>query len=108
MSTDPTIDFPNAPHDWSPDAAKALASESQLELTSDHWDAIAGLQDYFSRHEFGKRRELTDALNEKFHHKGGMKYLYQLFPGGPVAQGCVIAGLNPPPGSVDQSFGSVV
>ncbi len=108
MSTDPSIDFPNAPHDWSPESAKTMASESNLELTSDHWEAIAGLQDYFSRHEFGKRRELTDALNEKFHHKGGMKYLYHLFPGGPVAQGCVIAGLNPPPGSVDQSFGSVV
>lgn len=108
MTTDPTIDFPNAPHGWTPASAKAMASESDLALTGDHWEAIAGLQDYFSRHEFGKRRELTDALNEKFHHKGGMKYLYQLFPGGPVAQGCVIAGLNPPPGSIDQSFGSVV
>ncbi len=108
MSEKPTIEFPNAPDDWSPDVAIARAEGAGLILTSDHWEAIAGLQDYFSRHEFGKRRELADALNEKFHHKGGLKYLYHLFPGGPVAQGCVIAGLKPPPGSVDQSFGSVV
>ncbi len=108
MEETETTEFPHAPAQWSPDAARAIAAKSNLELTADHWEAIAGLQDYFSRHGFGKRRELSDALEEKFHHKGGMKYLYQLFPGGPVAQGCVIAGLEPPPGSVDRSFGSVV
>lgn len=108
VSEQPNIDFPNAPHGWSPASALEAAADVGLTLTQDHWEAIAGLQDYFSRHEFGKRRELTDALDEKFHHKGGMKFLYLLFPGGPVAQGCVIAGLRPPPGSVDRSFGSVV
>ncbi len=108
MTEQATFDFPNAPRGWSTDFATDHARQSGLILTNDHWEAIAGLQEYFSRHEFGKRRELTDALNEKFHHKGGMKYLYELFPGGPVAQGCVIAGLKPPPGSVDHSFGSVV
>jgi len=101
-------DFPNAPHGWDVSVAKSLAVEQDLELTADHWDAISGLQEYFSKHEFGNRRELVDALNEKFHVKGGVKYLYLLFPGGPVAQGCVIAGLKPPSGSVDKSFGSVV
>ena len=88
--------------------AAQLASEHDLELSDDHWEAIKGLQEYFSKHEFGKRRELIDALEEKFHGKGGMKYLYRLFPSGPVAQGCRIAGIEPPAGSVDNSFGSVV
>lgn len=101
-------DFPNSPHDWNMERAVDIAAENNLDLTDDHWETIIGLQEYFSKHEFGRRRELVDALDEKFHAKGGMKYLYQLFPGGPVAQGCVISGINPPSGSIDKSFGSVV
>ena len=101
-------DFVNAPHDWTMSEAERIASENGIALTEDHWEAILGLQEYFSKHEFGNRRELVDALDEKFHVKGGNKYLYLLFPGGPVAQGCVISGIQPPSGSVDKSFGSVV
>ena len=101
-------DFNHAPHNWSTEVAAQMAGEQDLELTDDHWEAIMGLQEYFSKHDFGKRRELVDALDEKFHVKGGMKYLYRLFPSGPVAQGCLIAGISPPAGSVDLSFGSVV
>ena len=100
--------FNNAPHGWNTAMAAKLAKEQNLDLTEDHWEAIMGLQEYFSKHDFGKRRELVDALNEKFYAKGGMKYLYRLFPSGPVAQGCRIAGLEPPAGSIDRSFGSVV
>ena len=53
------------------------------------------------------RRRLTKALEEQFQQQGGRKYLYHLFPKGPANQGCRIAGLNPPEGSADQSFGSV-
>lgn len=103
------INWANAPHNWDAQEAERLAAEQGLSLTEQHWDAIVGLQEYFSKHEFAqKRRELTDALEEKFHHQGGMKYLYRLFPKGPVAQGCVLAGLQPPAGSIDRSFGSVV
>ena len=101
-------DFSYAPSGWNTAMAIQVAQDNQLELTDDHWEAIKGLQEYFSKHDFGKRRELVDALEEKFHSKGGMKYLYRLFPSGPVAQGCKVAGIEPPSGSIDQSFGSVV
>ena len=101
-------EFPHAPDDWDLDLAVQTAQEHGIVLSQDHWEAIAGLQEYFSKHEFGTRRELVDALDEKFHLKGGTRYLYLLFPGGPVAQGCAIAGLKIPAGSVDNSFGSVV
>ncbi len=55
---------------------------------------------------FPKLRQIKDALEEKFHSRGGMKYLYQIIPGGPVAEGCRLAGLNVPAGSIDKSFGS--
>ena len=101
-------DFHNAPDDWSMKIARKIALEHNIDMHDDQWEVVIGLQEYFSRHEFCNRRELVDALDEKFHVKGGTKYLYRLFPGGPVAQGCVISGLTPPAGSVDKSFGSVV
>lgn len=102
--------FPNAPADWTRGSALTTAGEEGLELSDDHWEAVRALQAYYSKHEFGNinARELHDALEEKFHSKGGLKYLYELFPGGPVAQGCRIAGLESPAGATDKGFGSVV
>ncbi len=105
--TDP--DFPDAPEEWNTDTAIGRAGEDGLELEDDHWQAVRALQHYFAKRGGSgiNVRELHDALNESFHVKGGIKYLYQLFPGGPVAQGCRIAGLQPPAGSADRGFGSV-
>lgn len=102
-------DFPYAPTDWTPPVALATASLENLELGDDHWEAVRALQEYFHRHaEHPTKhlRDLHDALDEKFHSKGGVRYLYRLFPGGPVAQGCRIAGLTAP-GATDKSYGSV-
>ncbi|MCK7576392.1 MAG: TusE/DsrC/DsvC family sulfur relay protein [Chromatiales bacterium] len=104
-SIDP--DFPQAPIDWNRSIAEEAARHDGLELTADHWRTLQALQDYFARHARPNVRELHDALDEAFHTLGGLKYLYGLFPGGPVAQGCRFAGLNAPSGAVDKSFGSV-
>jgi len=100
--------FPNAPQGWSMELAEKKARGLGIELDQQGWEVIRGLQDYFATHEFGNRRELRDALDEKFHRVGGIKRLFQMFPGGPVAQGAMIAGFEPPAGSIDKSFGSVV
>lgn len=99
--------FANAPEGWSRSVAESTASSEGLALTRDHWEVVRALQGYFASHESAKPRELHDALDEKFHASGGIRYLYELFPGGPVAQGCRVAGLEPPAGSADASFGSV-
>ena len=103
--TDP--EFPNAPAGWSRAVAEQTAKDEGIELGEDHWQAIRAVQEYFTKAETPRARGLHDALDEKFHASGGIKYVYQLFPGGPVAQGCRMAGLQPPAGSVDRSFGSV-
>ena len=105
----PTGEFRFAPEDWDPEAAMRIARQEQLELGPDHWEVLNALQEYFARQEGAaiRRRALHDALEEKFHHKGGLRYLYMLFPGGPVAQGCRLAGLEPPAGAFDPSYGSV-
>lgn len=102
--------FPNSPKGWTPSSAKEIAEAQQLTLTPDHWNIVEVLQGYFKTRDKTEinRRELTDALEEKFHSKGGMKYLYQLLPKGPISQGCALAGINNPSGNVDLSFGSVV
>jgi TusE/DsrC/DsvC family sulfur relay protein len=102
-------DFPNAPEGWTPNLAVKTARDEGLTLTDEHWEVTRALQAYFAGHTNGSInvRELHDALDEKFHDRGGIKHLYQLLPGGPVAQGCRIAGLNVPAGAIDKSFGSV-
>ena len=100
-------DFPDAPEDWTREAAQTAAAADGIELTADHWEAIKALQAYFARESRPNVRQLHDALEERFHAKGGLKFLYEQFPGGPVAQGCRFAGLQAPAGAADKSFGSV-
>jgi tRNA 2-thiouridine synthesizing protein E len=101
--------FPYAPADWTMSVAKHTAQSEGLHMQDDHWAVVRALQEYVARHEPGdiKLRELHDALEERFHHKGGIRYLYTLLPGGPVAQGCRLAGLEPHTGAEDKGFGSV-
>lgn len=101
--------FPHAPEGWTPALAAEWARSEGLELGDEHWEALRALQEYCARHEptAVRLRELHDALDEKFHRQGGIRRLYLLFPGGPVAQGFRIAGLKPPAGAVDKGFGSV-
>jgi len=103
--------FPHAPAGWSSTVAAAQARDEGLSVNDDLWDVVRALQEYYGRHRETvtiNTRELHDALDEKFHGKGGIRYLYQLLPGGPVAQGCRLAGLKAPAGAVDRGFGSVV
>ncbi len=101
--------FPHAPDGWTHERALQAARGEVLDLNDDHWEAVRALQEYYARHQNGtlNLRELHDALDERFHAKGGRKYLYEILPGGPVAQGCRIAGLKAPAGATDKSFGSV-
>lgn len=100
-------EFPYAPRDWERGTATQLASEDGLDLIDHHWEAIRVLQACFAEEPEPPVRRLSDALEARFDAQGGRKLLFQLFPGGPVAQGCRLAGLTPPPGSIDRSFGSV-
>lgn len=98
--------FPNAPADWDITTAENAAKNAGVNLSDDHWDLIRALQEYYRKVEFANLRQIKDALEEKFHSRGGMKHLYQIIPGGPIAEGCRLAGLNIPTGAIDKSFGS--
>ena len=101
--------FPHAPAGWTLAAAVETARDEGLEIGEEHWEALRALHAYYARHGGAavNLRELHDALDEKFHRQGGIRHLYLLFPAGPVAQGCRIAGLKVPAGAIDKGFGSV-
>jgi TusE/DsrC/DsvC family sulfur relay protein len=107
-ATDP--DFPYAPLEWTRENAIKVAQAEGLQLTEAHWEAIRALQNYYAHHDDEtviNLRDLNDALHEHFHLQGGLKYLYFLFPRGPINQGCRLAGLKAPFMASDRGFGSV-
>ncbi|MCP5304226.1 MAG: TusE/DsrC/DsvC family sulfur relay protein [Chromatiaceae bacterium] len=106
---DPLPSFPFAPEGWQPSDVARLAAQQGLVLREEHFEVVRALQAYVSTHDQPRfsARELRDALDLRFHSRGGIGFLYRLFPGGPVAQGCQFAGLPVPTGAIDRSFGSV-
>ena len=85
-----------------------MANKEGVDLTNEHLGVIECLRDYFL--EFGeaeKGRDIEEMLDEVFTGHGGRKYLWNLFPSGPVTQGMRIAGLPVPPHSGDMGFGTV-
>ncbi len=100
--------FPHAPEGWSKQEAEALAEKEGLALTDEHWEVVRVLQGCYTDEKTPRIRLLHDALEARFSEVGGIKHLYEIFPGGPIAQGCRLAGLTPPPDSVDPGFGSVL
>ena len=53
------------------------------------------------------RKTVLRMLEDEYRDQGGRKYLYSLFPRGPITQGCRLAGLPTPAGNTDPSFGIV-
>jgi len=93
---------------WSEDMARAQARQEGIDLSEEHLDVICTLRENFA--ECGpapNARSLLRTLEDVYRDQGGRKYLYRLFPRGPITQGCRLAGLPTPSGNADASFGSV-
>jgi tRNA 2-thiouridine synthesizing protein E len=95
--------FPHAPEEWTTADAEKAADELGISLREEHWETVRAMQEYFSKTKTPHMREIHDALDEKFHGQGGLKHLYELFPGGPVVQGCMLAGIETPSGFLDST-----
>ncbi len=92
---------------WNEREAQRLAAEVGITLTDDHWDVVRFLRERYLRVGPAKSgRVLAEELDRAFHDRGGSRYLYQLFPNGPVSEGLHIAGLPSPAYTTDPSFGS--
>jgi len=87
---------------------REMANKEGIKLSDEHLGVVECLRDYYL--ELGEAengRDLEEMLNEIFAGHGGRKYLWRLFPGGPVSQGMRIAGLPIPPHTGDKGFGTV-
>ena len=94
---------------WSESIALALADKEGITLTPAHWEVFDAMRNHFQ--EYGVEssgRDLMRCLEAEFAERGGKKYLYDLFPRGPVSQASRIAGLPLPPHSSDHSFGTAM
>ena len=93
---------------WNEELARQAAREEGLALSEAQLDVICYLRDHFA--ECGPEanaRLLLRNLEDAYSEEGGRKYLYRLFPRGPVTQACRLAGLPTPAGNLDLSFGTV-
>lgn len=94
---------------WSPQHANRQADADGLELAEEHWDVIYYLRERYRLKGNGDAgREVLRDLEERYREYGGRRYLYELFPHGPVSQASRLAGLPLPPHTEDESFGSTM
>lgn len=107
VSRDPAGNMLDLPP-WDEQEAERLAQHEGITLTQDHWNVVHFLREYHRRNGRAQSgRVLSAALEQAFNDYGGRRWLYTLFPRGPVVQGSRIAGLPLPPYSSDASFGYV-
>jgi tRNA 2-thiouridine synthesizing protein E len=87
---------------WTKDIATAMAAAEDVDLSSEHWDIIDFLREYYEEYQIAPAiRVLVKAMKKKYgKEKGSNKYLYELFPYGPAKQACKVGGLPKPTGCI--------
>lgn len=94
--------------DWDRQVATALAQEEGIQLTDAHWEVVSYLRKlHQGSGSIDYARDLSAILEQRFKAQGGLRYVFTLFPKGPVTQGCKIAGIPVPKDSTQPAFGSV-
>ena len=78
------------PKDWNENIAKEIASQEDINLTEDHWDAIHYMREYYAEHQIAPdvrhvMKHLAARLGQESRNK-----IFELFPYGYVKQACKI------------------
>ena len=83
---------------WNEQVAEKLAALVEIKLTNAHWEIILFIRNYYQQfNHLPNARVFTKAIRKEFgEHKGNSRYLYGLFPDGPLKFACMIGGLPKP------------
>lgn len=99
----------NTYRNWSEAQAQMIAESMGIKLTDEHWEVIRFLRTHYENvgNDMPSAREFSQTLDERFMDEGGLRYLYGLFPDGPINQGGRVAGIGIPADATNRSIGSV-
>jgi len=83
---------------WHPQLALRIAEAEDIDMNDDHWAVVNFLRRYYEDYAIVPAvRVLTRAISNTLGpDKGNSRFLYKLFPGGPLRQACKIAGMPRP------------
>jgi tRNA 2-thiouridine synthesizing protein E len=88
--------FIQEPEKWSESVAEDLAKTEEVEkMGEDHWNLVNYIRDYYL--QFGVAPPIRMLCKKTGFD---LKYIYELFPGGPAKGACKVAGLPKPTGCV--------
>lgn len=83
------------------------AAKRGLELSAEHMAVINFVLDFYEHcDDCQNARVLADMMQDEFMQQGGRKYLYQLFPDGPLSTIHDLADLPKLGNESDRSFGT--
>ncbi|MFK5984373.1 MAG: TusE/DsrC/DsvC family sulfur relay protein [Pseudomonadota bacterium] len=79
-----------------------------IHLTDKHWETIDFVKKFYDYHEDEELKvgDYSNALKGKYSKQGGLKYLYSLFPDGPINTLTQLIGISVN-STRNQSMGSV-
>jgi len=86
------------PEDWNDAIAHALADETGIEMSDEHWRIVELIRESFETTQVvpEARRLLQLMKSEWGPERATRRYLYQLFPTGYAQSACKIAGMRKP------------
>lgn len=72
------------------------AKKIGINLSDKHWDAINFVKNFYDYHEDEELKvaDYSSALKGRYASQGGLKYLYSLFPEGPINTVTQLAGIS--------------
>ena len=86
------------PSTWTEEIANEFASQENIQLTADHWDAIGFMRKWYDESQVAPDvRHVMKHLAERL-GPGSRNIIFELFPYGYVKQACRIAGMKRPRG----------